>query len=242
MSDDENLSELSEAARRAGYIVNEQIEAIIERAEQHAAAIRRDAERDAEDTRRAAVEAAQRLLARLEALEFPLGSLVASLRDEAEHVTRQIEDGGRTVDALGTALPSVSEEHTVAEDVYERHDADAHDVAEVRHEEDLHREEHVARSGQPDEEEPVARREDGYDDSAVPLPTPAEASADEAADAAPPEPRTGDWKRWIIEDDEEQEVRPGSARARPAGAKGAGAQPEQGDKKSFSRRRAKPRS
>jgi hypothetical protein len=108
LSSDEHITELSEAARRAGYIVTEQIDSIIERAEQQAEAIRRQAERDAEDTRREAVAAAKRLLDRIHALEFPLGELVVSLRDEMDGVSRQLE-AGEHVDSHATALPPMPE-------------------------------------------------------------------------------------------------------------------------------------
>jgi hypothetical protein len=77
-----------------GSPLSKHIDSIIQRAEREADAIRREAERDAEDIRRDALEAAQRLLDRLLALEFPLGSLVADLREEIEEVARQLEAGG----------------------------------------------------------------------------------------------------------------------------------------------------
>ena len=106
--DDEHLTELNEAVRRAGYIVTEQIDSIIERAERQAETILRDAERDAEDMRREAADAAKRLLDRLQALEFPLGELVVGLRDEVDQVTLQLE-GAEHVDAEATSLPSGQE-------------------------------------------------------------------------------------------------------------------------------------
>ena len=104
MSTEEHLTELNEAARRAGFIVTEQIESIIERAEREAVTIRRDARRDAEDMRREAADAAKRLLDRLHALEFPLGELVVSLRDEVDRVTQELERGEH-VDSHATSLP-----------------------------------------------------------------------------------------------------------------------------------------
>jgi hypothetical protein len=108
LSRDEHITELSEAARRAGYIVTEQIDSIVERAEQQAEMILRQAERDAEDTRREAVAAAKRLLDRIHALEFPLGELVVSLRDEMEGVSRELE-AGQHVDSHATSLPPAPE-------------------------------------------------------------------------------------------------------------------------------------
>lgn len=217
MSDDDNLSELSEAARRAGYIVTEQIDAIIEKAEQQADAIRREAERDAEDTRRAAVESAQRLLARVEALEFPLGSLVASLRDEAEDVSRQLESRSHTVDTQGTALPSGPEEaHTAADEAGER----------VRSE----------TATEPRDDEPDADEH-------------FEEAHGEAFDGPPPEPAeqpkhgSGDWKRWIIEDEEDPPAHgeePGSAAESPQAASEDDS--AEAPTRRRGRRRAKPRS
>ena len=235
MSDEDNLSELSEAARRAGYIVTEQIDAIIEKAEQQAEAIRREAERDAEDMRRAALESAQRLLARLEALEFPLGSLVASLRDEAEHVSRQLEPGARSVDTQGTALPSAPEEaHSVVEDADARPPGATEDEVGT------------------DAPQPL---DEGPDDGQETAEHDFEEAHGEAFDGPAPEPSerpsqtAGDWKRWIIEDDEdegnplEEGERPASAIGSPRAPSHEGAgQPADGAGRSRGRRRAKPRS
>jgi hypothetical protein len=100
-----DVNDLNEAARRAGYIVTEQIDAILEKAQHEADTIRRDAERDAEDIRHEAVTAATRLLSRLQALEFPLGQLVADLRDETDRVNKELE-GGAHVDSDATQLPA----------------------------------------------------------------------------------------------------------------------------------------
>ena len=108
MTGEEEHHELNEAALRASYIVTEQIESLLQRAEQDAELIRRSAERDAEDIRRNAVASAQRLLGRLSALEFPLGQLVVNLRDEVDQVAGELE-AGAPVDAHGTELPPASE-------------------------------------------------------------------------------------------------------------------------------------
>jgi len=70
--------------------VTEPVDSPLERAERDAARIRREAERDAEDIRRNAIAAADRLLGRIQALEFPLGQLVVSLRDEVKQVAREL--------------------------------------------------------------------------------------------------------------------------------------------------------
>lgn len=104
VSTDEHLTEINRAARQAGHIVTEQIDSIIQRAEQEAETIRREAERDAEDIRREAVVSAKRLLDRLRALEFPLGELVVSIRDEVEQVSRELGKG-EYVDSQAISLP-----------------------------------------------------------------------------------------------------------------------------------------
>lgn len=75
------------AADRAGAMVTEQVRSIIEAAEHNAEEIRRNAERDADEMRKEAVEAAHRILDRLDAIEGPLGELVTSLRREADGLT-----------------------------------------------------------------------------------------------------------------------------------------------------------
>jgi hypothetical protein len=86
-----DLVQVTEAADRAGAIVTEQVRSIIRAAESSAAEMRRDAERDAHLTRQQAVEAASRILERLDAVEGPLGELVASLRREADSITNDLE-------------------------------------------------------------------------------------------------------------------------------------------------------
>jgi hypothetical protein len=77
------------AADRAGAMVTEQVRSIIEAAEHNAEEIRRNAERDAEQMRKEAVEAAHRILDRLDAIEGPLGELVSGLRHEADSLTSE---------------------------------------------------------------------------------------------------------------------------------------------------------
>jgi len=89
-----DLVQVVEAAERAGSIVTEQVRSIIEAAETNAAEIRRNAERDAVSTRREAVDAAHRLLERIDALERPLSELVTSLRREADDVSGELDRRG----------------------------------------------------------------------------------------------------------------------------------------------------
>lgn len=179
MTGDEHLIELNEAARQAGYIVTEQIDAIIERAQREAEAIRRDAERDAEDTRREAVEAAQRLLGRLQALEFPLGNLVANLRDEMEHVSRQLEAGGAVVTSSASSLPPPEERGHAG--------GDSEDRARDRLAQDR---------GVADEDPPEATVTEEEDEPPASEPSPPSRPAEEA-----PAPGGEGWKRWVKDDD-----------------------------------------
>lgn len=214
MSSDEHLSELSElsdAAKRAGYIVTEQIDTIIERAEREAEAIRRDAERDAEDIRREAVDAAQRLLGRLQALEFPLGNLVASLRDEMEQVSRQLEDGGQTIDSLATALPAEVGQPRVgaageAPSGQHQRSTFVDDPAA-----DPHEEAHGAFA----EESQLPRDDEEAPSEYVDEP-PAEFPSDlSAAPPAPEPPRPSDdegWRRWVADEHVRTAVEPAGDR------------------------------
>lgn len=83
----QDLVQIGTAADRAGAMVTEQVRSIIETAERNAEELRRNAERDAEQMRADAVEAAHRILDRLDAIEGPLGDLVAGLRREADSLT-----------------------------------------------------------------------------------------------------------------------------------------------------------
>ncbi len=89
-----DLAEAVEAADRAGSMVTEQVRSIIEAAETNAQEIRRDAEREADAIRHQASDAANRVIERLEAIEGPLGDLVARLRREADSLTAELDRGG----------------------------------------------------------------------------------------------------------------------------------------------------
>ena len=102
LTSEEHLSELSESAQRAGYLVTEYINEIVQTAQDEAEAIRREAERDAEGIRREAQQSAEAirreagisaesLLARIHALQVPLTELLGGMRDETERVSREIE-------------------------------------------------------------------------------------------------------------------------------------------------------
>jgi len=104
---DAELGEVESAAHqagRAGDIATDRFDTLLEKAEQEAETIRRDALQDAEDIRREAVTAAERLMGRIQALEFPLGQLVADLRDETQRVTREIQSKPYH-DSHATTLP-----------------------------------------------------------------------------------------------------------------------------------------
>lgn len=106
MSEDSDLPELTEAARRAGSIVNDEINSIVDVVQRQADEIRRSAEDDARATRHEAMESAQRVLERINALEQPLGELVQTLRVEMDRVGRELE-GPVAVEA--TAIPAPPE-------------------------------------------------------------------------------------------------------------------------------------
>ena len=74
---------------------------LVQQAERQAELIRRDALREADQIRREAITAADRLMSRLQALEFPLGELVADLRDEVQGVVAEIESS----DAAAATTP-----------------------------------------------------------------------------------------------------------------------------------------
>jgi hypothetical protein len=84
-----DLAQIGTAADRAGAMVTEQVRSIIDAAENNAAEIRRNAERDVQQMRQEAVEAAHRILDRLDAIEGPLGELVSSLRSAADGLTAE---------------------------------------------------------------------------------------------------------------------------------------------------------
>jgi hypothetical protein len=80
----QNALQVSEAAERAGAIVEGQIESIMDQAEAGAEAVRRNAEQDAENIRREATESAMRVVDRVEELSGSLEGLAAELRREVE--------------------------------------------------------------------------------------------------------------------------------------------------------------
>ncbi len=115
---EDHLTELSDAARRAGSIVNEYIDSIVDAAERQAAEIRQAADREADETRQAAERAAelarqealnsaQRVFERINALEQPIGELVETLRMEMERVGRELES---VVDAEAIGIAAESED------------------------------------------------------------------------------------------------------------------------------------
>jgi hypothetical protein len=89
-SQDPQLAELGEAARRAGQLFSNHVDEIASDAERRAEEIRLQAERDAEATRRAALESGRRVFERINALERPLGELVLTLRHEMDRVTAEL--------------------------------------------------------------------------------------------------------------------------------------------------------
>ena len=80
----QNALQVSEAAERAGAIVEDQIESIMDQAEAGAEAVRRNAEQDAANIKQEASGAAMRVVERVESLSGSLGELAAELKREVE--------------------------------------------------------------------------------------------------------------------------------------------------------------
>jgi len=108
---------LSEAANRAGAIVSEQIRSMVESAETRATEIRQAAEQEADASRAAAHAATARILERIDALERPLGELVASLRREMDRLSTEVEGRGPSAE-----LPFEAGSVAPVEDVAARED------------------------------------------------------------------------------------------------------------------------
>ena len=117
LSSEQHLAELGEAARRAGAIVTEHINSIVEGAERHAQQIIADAHGEGERTRRDALDSAQRLLEHLQALERPLGQLVVNLQAEVDRVSGELGRGDYVdADAHPAGIAAAPEEAEVEEE------------------------------------------------------------------------------------------------------------------------------
>jgi DNA anti-recombination protein RmuC len=84
--DNQAALEIAEAANRAGQLVTEQIQGIIDQAQASATELQRNAEDEANRIRAQAAESANRILERIRALDGPLSELVAELQREAERL------------------------------------------------------------------------------------------------------------------------------------------------------------
>ncbi len=84
--DNQAALEIQEAANRAGQLVTEQIQSIIDQAQASATELRQNAENEADQIRRQAADSANRILERIRALDGPLSELVAELQREAERL------------------------------------------------------------------------------------------------------------------------------------------------------------
>ena len=92
----QNALQVQEAADRAGSIVSDEVEAIMQQAEANADQVRRNAEQDAENIRGQAVETASRVAERIEELAGALADHVDELRREAEGLHSDAADRGET--------------------------------------------------------------------------------------------------------------------------------------------------
>ena len=93
--EDKGIFEAAQAAERAGSVVSEQIKSIMEAAQARADEIEREARGEADRTREEALEAATRLLQQIDAMEGQLGTIVQSLRREADQLTVTLERSKR---------------------------------------------------------------------------------------------------------------------------------------------------
>jgi hypothetical protein len=101
-----SLSELTQAADRAGALVNEQIRSMMDSAEASARELREAAEQSADQTRAEAAATIARILERIDALEGPLTELVHSIRQEVDRLSHEIEGRGGGWDVTSDAVAS----------------------------------------------------------------------------------------------------------------------------------------
>lgn len=80
----QNALQVQEAAERAGTIVSDEVEAIMEQAQANADEVKRNAARDTENIRSDAAGAGSRVVERIEALSGSLGEHVEELRREVD--------------------------------------------------------------------------------------------------------------------------------------------------------------
>lgn len=80
-----------EAADRAGAIVTEHVRSIIDAAQTRADEVERSAREEADEIRSQAEKSARRVLERIDAVEGHLGTLVGSLRQDADSLTGEID-------------------------------------------------------------------------------------------------------------------------------------------------------
>jgi vacuolar-type H+-ATPase subunit H len=131
VSDDKYLNELGEAARRAGNIVTEHIDSMMAEAERRADQIQEDARREAELTKREALDSASRVFERIQTLERPLGELVETLRVEVDRVGRELESqagrqNGPAIESTATdATPALETDSALDDDAAPALDDDA---------------------------------------------------------------------------------------------------------------------
>lgn len=90
----DRLIQAVEAADRAGAIVTDHVRSIVDATQARADEIEENARREAEEIRRHAHGSATRLLERVDAMEGQLGSLVSSLRREADQLAADLNQRG----------------------------------------------------------------------------------------------------------------------------------------------------
>lgn len=87
----DELSRAVEAADRAGSIVTDHVRSIIDAAQTRAAEIERNAQREADEIRTEAYEAATRVLERIDSLESRLGGVISELRSDAAGLSGDLD-------------------------------------------------------------------------------------------------------------------------------------------------------
>ena len=90
-NEQDELTRAVEAADRAGSIVTDHVRSIIDAAQTRAAEIERNAQREADEIRTEAYEAATRVLERIDSLESRLGGVISELRSDAAGLSGDLD-------------------------------------------------------------------------------------------------------------------------------------------------------
>ena len=91
----DELTRAVEAAERAGSIVTDHVQSIIDAAQTRAAEIERNAQQEAAEIRTEAHRAATRVLKRIDSMETRLGGVVSQLRNDAAKLSGSLDEQRR---------------------------------------------------------------------------------------------------------------------------------------------------